>query len=172
MSRDALLVLGTCRACPCRSAPETDELPVCQGPVTKCKQNLADERDAHMDTRSNWIDSEPIVDVLLSRNRTQSCHATIRESSTKHTHEQNNHALNTNLPRTMLHQTEKELPIANHDSTMNQPQKTSDQPTVIYEPIKTTSTPRSTQAPNARAPLIETFTNQPITGRCLQMDQP
>ena len=70
MSRDALLVLGTCRACPRRSAPETDELPVCQGPVPKCKQNLADERDAHMDTRSNWIDSEPFLDVLLSRNRT------------------------------------------------------------------------------------------------------
>ena len=170
MSRDALLVLGTCRACPRRSAPETDELPVCQGPVPTCKQNLADERDAHMDTRSNWI---------ANHSSTCFCRVTERNLATQpyanqarnNTHEQNNHALNTNLPRTMLHQTEKELPIANHDSTMNQPQKTSDQPTVIYEPIKTTSTPRSNQEPRARAPLIETFTNQPIIRRCLQVNQ-
>ena len=172
MSRDALLVLGTFRACPCRLAPETDELPVCQGPVPTCKQNLADERDAHMDTRSNWIDSEPFLDVLLSQNGRNLATQPYANHARNNTHEQNNHALNTNLPRTMLHQTEKERPIANHDSTMNQPQKNSDQPTGIYEPIKTTSTPRSNQEPRARAPLIETFTNQPMTRRGLHVNQP
>ena len=171
MSRDALLVFGICRACPCKLAPETDELPVCHVPVPTCKRNLTDDGDEQMDTLSNWIATHSSTSFcrLTKRNLATKPHANGERSNT---HEQNSHALNTNLPRTMLHHTETELPIANHDSTMNQPQKTSDQPTVIYEPIKTTSTPRSTQAPNARAPLIETFTNQPITGRCLQMDQP
>ena len=172
MSRGALLVLGTCRACPCRSAPETDELPVCQGPVPTRKQNLADERDAHVDTRSTWIDREPFLDVLLSQNGRNLATQPYANHARNNTHEQNNHALNTNLPRTMLHQTEKERPITNHDSTVNQPQNSPHRPTVICEPIKTTSTPRSNQEPTERAPLIETFTNQPITRRCLQMDQP